>query len=261
MASPICWVLRLAAQVLGQVFGFGDDFVDRRLHQAGGGGGFGVVVLAAEPAQQHLRRHDHGIGIGDVAAGDVGRRAVRRLRHRLLLADAEPGRQAQAADQACADVGQDVAELVGRHHHVVLLRRHHEFHRDGVDHRLFEGDVRIFARDLAAFLGEHAAGQPIDRLLVRGGHLLALARARDLEGLARDAVRSLARDHAHGDGDVVVRPEFRRARHHRFGIEHAFGQFAQENDVDVLVDRLHARIGARRPDGAEQFVSSCAPAA
>ena len=106
-------------------------------------------------------------------ARDVGRRAVRGLRHRLLLADAEAGRQAEAADQAGADIGEDVAELVGGHHDVVLLRRHHELHRDGVDHALIEGDVGIVFGDLAAFLREHAAGQPVHRLLVRGGHLLA----------------------------------------------------------------------------------------
>ena len=78
----------------------------------GGGSRFRLVMLAAEPSQQHLARHDHGIGIGDVAAGDVRRRAVGRLRHRLALADAEPGREPQAADEPGADVGQDVAELV-----------------------------------------------------------------------------------------------------------------------------------------------------
>ena len=215
---------------------------------------FGSLCLRPRKGHQHLPRRDHGIGIGDVAAGDVGRRAVRGLRHRLALADAEAGRQAQPADQSGADVGEDVAELIAGHHHVVLLRRHHQLHRDGVDHRFFEFHVGIVARDLAAFLGEHAAGEPIDRLLVRGGHLLARPRARDLERFARDPVRALARDHAHGDGDVVVRPELRRARHHRFGIEHALGQFAQEHDVDVLVDRRHARIGARRADGGEQLV-------
>ena len=99
-------------------------------------------------------------------------------------------REAQPADQTGADIGQDVAELVGRDDHVELLRRHDELHRDGVDQHFLEFDIRIFLRHLAAFLGEHAAGQPVDRLLVRRGHLLAPARARDLEGLARHPLAS-----------------------------------------------------------------------
>jgi hypothetical protein len=58
---------------------------------------------------------------------------------------------------------------------------------ESINH-LFEGHIGIIARDLAAFLGEHTAGQAIDRLLVGGGHLLALARASDLEGFPRHAV-------------------------------------------------------------------------
>ena len=40
----------------------------------------------------------------------------------------DPARD-QAADHSGADVGQDVAELVGRDHHIELLRRHHQLHR------------------------------------------------------------------------------------------------------------------------------------
>ena len=39
------------------------------------------------------------------------------------------------------DVGQNVAELVGGDHHVELLRRAYELHRDRIDHHLLEGDV------------------------------------------------------------------------------------------------------------------------
>src|SRR5690606_39077681 len=45
-----------------------------------------VAMLAAEPLQQHLARHDDGVRIGDTSAGDVGRRAVGGLRHCLPLA-------------------------------------------------------------------------------------------------------------------------------------------------------------------------------
>src|SRR5262245_36253739 len=128
-------------------------------------------------------------------------------------------------------------------------------------HHLLERHVRILARDLAAFLGEHAAGEPIDRLLVRGRDLLAFTGAGDLEGFARDAVRSFARDHAHGDRDVVVGPELRQPGDDRFGIEHSLGELAQEPDVHVHVDRWNR--GRARAQGAPPRTgrTSCAPAA
>ena len=213
----------------------------------------GLVVPAPEPGKQHLSGHDHRIGIRDIAPGDIRGGAVGRLRHRLPLADAQAGSEPQPAHQARADVGEDVAELVGGDDHVVLLRRHHQLHRDGVYHRLFEFHVRVFARHLAAFLGEHAAGEPVDRLLVRGGHLLSRSRTRDLEGFARDAARALARDHPGRDRDLVVRPEFRRAGDYRFGVEHPFGELAHEHDVHILVDRSQTGVGARGPHRGEEL--------
>ena len=41
----------------------------------------------------------------------------------------------------------------------------------------------------------------------------------------------------YGWRDVVVRPEFGKARNHGLGIQHALRQFAEERDVDVLVHR------------------------
>ena len=221
MASPISVVPALPPRSAVRCLALGDHFLHGREDALRRRRRFRLGVLAAKPGEQHLPGHDHGIGIGDVAPGDVGRRAVGRLRHRLVLADAQPRREAESAGETCANVGENVAKLVCRDHHVELLRRHHELHRDGVDQDFFEFDVRILARELAAFLGEHAAGETIDRLLVRRGDLLARPRACDLECLARDPARALPCDHAHGDGDVVVGAEFRRAGDHCLGIEHA----------------------------------------
>ncbi len=244
---------RLSAEVARQVLSRGDHLADRGMDAIGGGGCLRCVVLAAEPGQQHLPRDNHGVGIRNVAAGDVGCRAMGRLRHRLPLAHAQSRRQPEATDQPGADVGEDVAELVGGHHHIEMLRRHHELHRDRVDHHLLERNIGIFARDFAALLREHAAGKAIDRLLVRGGHLLARTGAGDLERLARDPVRALAGDHPHGDGDVVVGAELRQARDHGLGIEHAFGELAQEHDIHVLVDRRDRGVRERWPRCREQI--------
>jgi hypothetical protein len=77
--------------------------------------------------------------------------------------------------------------------------------------------------------------------------------AGDFEGFAGDAVRSFARDHAHGDGDVVVGPKLRQAGDDRFGIEQAFGELAQKHDVYVLVDGWNRGVGERRAHRRKQI--------
>ena len=214
-----------------------------------------LLVPAPEPGEQHLARHDHGVGIGDVAARNVGCRAVGRLRHGLTLPHAQTRRKAEPADEPGANVREDVAELVRRHDDVELLRRGDELHGDGVDHHLLECHVGIVARHLAAFLREHAAGEAIDGLLVRGSDLLSRSGAGDLERFARNAVGPLAGDHPHCDRDVVVGAEFGKACDDRLGIKHSLRELAQEYDVHVLVDGGNAGMGERRPHRGEKIES------
>jgi hypothetical protein len=75
------------------------------------------VVEHLRGAQQQRAR------IGDALAGDVRRRAMHRFEDRRFGADVGARRQAQAADQARAQVGDDVAEQVGGDDDVELLRR------------------------------------------------------------------------------------------------------------------------------------------
>ena len=75
-----------------------------------------------------------------------GRRAVDRLEHagiRPLRVDVGAGRQAQAAGDDGAQVGQDVAEQVARHHHVERLRPAHEVHRRRVHQQFARFHVGI----------------------------------------------------------------------------------------------------------------------
>ena len=57
------------------------------------------------------------------------------------LAEVRAGREAEAADQAGAEVGDDVAVEVRQHEHVVLLGPLHELHREVVDDAVVELDV------------------------------------------------------------------------------------------------------------------------
>src|SRR5450759_3168520 len=233
----------LAAQICGQLLRFRDHLLHRCVNQFRRFNRLRLVAFAAQPLEQHLARHDHRVRIGDVPARDIRRRAVRRLRHRMTLAHAQPRREPQTSDDSRAFVGQDVAELVGRHHHVELLRVHHELHRKTVDQHFIELAVGELLRHLAALLGKHAADQPVDRPLVHAGHLLAAARACNLKRFARDAIGAAARDHARADRDLVVRPELAAARDYGTARLHPFAYFAQKHDIDVFVQR--GQIGIR----------------
>src|SRR5450759_431833 len=243
----------LAAEIRGQLLCFRDHLVHRCVNQFRRFSRLRLVALAAQPLEQHLARHDHRVRIGDVLARDVRRRAVRRLRHRLTLAHAQPRREPQTSDDSRAFVGQDVAELVGRHHHVELLRVHHELHRKTVDQHFIELAVGELLRHLAALLGKHAADQTVDRFLVHAGHFLAAARACNFKRFTRDAIGAVARDHARADRDLVVRPELAIARHYGVGRLHALGHLAQEHDIHSLVHRLEVRIRLHRLDAREEI--------
>src|SRR5438128_436436 len=82
---------------------------------------------------------------------------------------------------ACAIGREDIAELVRRDDHVVLLRLHHQLHGHAVDEHFFEFTIRKLLRDFATFFRKHPAHQAIHRLLVHRRNLLAPARSRDLE--------------------------------------------------------------------------------
>ena len=106
----------------------------------GGAGEFVVVAPLAEPGQQHGRRADQRGRIGDVLAGDVGRRAVLGLRHRVLAAGVERSRQPETAGDFARLVGQNVAVHVGGYDDVELAGVTHQQRRHGVDDALFVSD-------------------------------------------------------------------------------------------------------------------------
>ena len=110
-----------------------------------------LVVLAplAEPGQQHRRRADQRGRIGDVLAGDVGRRAVLGLRHRVLGAGIERGGKPETAGNLARLVGENVAIHIGGDDDVELTGVAHQERRHGVDDALFVFDLRIFRRHRA----------------------------------------------------------------------------------------------------------------
>ena len=138
-----------------------------------------------QPQQQRRREHERE-RVGDVLAGDVRRRAVRRLRHRVPSPGIERAAEAEAAGQFGRQVGQDVAEHVGRDHDVEAPRRAHHMRHHRIDDELVERDPR---GSPAPTSRQHSRNMPSPSLST-----LALCTARhpppapprELEGRARD---------------------------------------------------------------------------
>ena len=225
-----------------------DDFLHRAIHQRRGFNRCHIIALAAQPLQQHLPRHNQRIRIGNIFAGDIRCGAVRGLRHGLCFAAHQPRRKPQAADDARTQIGEDVAELIGCHHHIELQRVHGHFHREAIHQHFVEFHLGKFFRHLAAFLGKHAAHQPVGRLFMHRSHQFHLARARNLKRRARHTIRALARHHTRADGYFIIGPELAGTGHHGIARLKTFGHFAQKNDINVLVYRRNIRIRFHRLD-------------
>ena len=120
---------RRAAEIGRLHLPLGEDLLDGARHR--------VVRVALPEVIEHQRAGpDRGDRIGDALAGDVGRRAVDRLEHRRvrpLRVDVGAGRDAEAARDRRAEVGQDVAEQVRRDDHVERLRVRDHARRQRVD--------------------------------------------------------------------------------------------------------------------------------
>ena len=136
-------VVAVGFQVVGDVLAFGDD-VGHGLFQAVGGVDF------AQVAQHQHAGEDQGGRVDLVLPLVLRGAAVRGFEHRAVGADVLARRDAQAADQAGAQIAEDVAVQVRQHEHVVQLGLLHELHAHVVDDAVLELDVRIFLGDLRA---------------------------------------------------------------------------------------------------------------
>ena len=128
-----------AAEVVGGVAALGDHVAHRRLDPLGG-------RLLAEVAQHQDARQDQRGRVRLVLAGVLGRRAVDRLEHRRLDPDVGAGRDAQAADEARAQVAHDVAVQVRQDQHVVQVRLLDQLHAHVVDDAVLELDPALVVR-------------------------------------------------------------------------------------------------------------------
>ena len=106
-----------------------------------------AALALADVAQHQEGRQQQRRRVGEVPAGDVGRRAVHRLEHRRRRRPCWRCRTTpEAADQPGAQVREDVAVEVRQQQHVELLGRHHQVHAGRVDDPLVVLDVGVVAR-------------------------------------------------------------------------------------------------------------------
>ncbi|HVM68664.1 MAG TPA: isocitrate/isopropylmalate family dehydrogenase, partial [Gaiellaceae bacterium] len=215
-----------------------------------------VARDVAEVAKhQHPREH-HRHRVHLVLPGVLRRGAVGRLEHGDVGAEVRAGREAEAADQASGEVGDDVAVEVRQHEHVVLLRPLHELHREVVDDPVLELDVGVLLRDVARDVKEEPVRELHDVRLVHGRDLAAAVAARVIEGELDDLPCARLGDRLDRDPGVAADvPVAARGEpvEQLVGVLGALleldagvqvlGVLAHDDEVDVLVARADARVG------------------
>src|SRR6266540_7322716 len=136
--------------VLGDALSLGDDLGDGSLEAVGRL--HLVEVTEHEDAGEH---HRHRVRL--VLACVLGRRAMCGLEDRGLGAEVGARRDAEPADEARAEVGDDVPVQIREDEDVVLLRPLDELHAEVVDNSVLELDVGV----LLGYLAGDVQPQPV----------------------------------------------------------------------------------------------------
>ena len=228
--------LGLAAQITSEGLALGESVEDGRLDAVG-------VVGQAHVPQHHDGAEKQGGGVGEALAGDVGGGAVDGLEDGALVADVARGGETEAANQAGAHVGQDIAVEVGHDQDLVVVRV-------GVGDHLEAGVVEQLGVELNAgeVLGDslgHVEEETVRHLhdggLVHDADLGAADRLGVLEGVSQHALASLAGDeldalHDTVDNDVLDARVF------------TLGVLADQDSVDIVVGGL---VASNRAAGSQ----------
>src|SRR3989442_1998658 len=198
-----------------------------RFVDAQSGGAFAEML-----EHQHGAHEERG-GIGQTVSGDVRRGAVNGLKHGDLIADVRAGNYAEAADKARGKIAHHVAVEVGQEEKVELLRIEHHLHAGVVHDQFLVLDGGMFLRDSADGLEKQPVAHLHDIGLVNGVDFLAPAASRVFKGESGDA-----RGGALGD-DLQAFHDAGNDFMLEAGVE-VLGVFAHDDDVHVLITRLHA---------------------
>ena len=157
------------------------------------------------------------------------------------LADIAAGRNAQPADQARAEIADDVAVEVRKHHHIEAPRIYDKLHAAVVDDDFLVLQLRIFLGHLAAAVQEKSVAPFHDIRLVDRGDFAAVLRRGIVERRLGNSYRRSPRDDFERLDDAG----------HDLMLESgvlAFSVLANHDDVDVIVARLQSRDASARPE-------------
>src|SRR5690606_19941207 len=185
-------------------------------------------LVPADVTEHHLGGQDQRAGVRPVLAGDVRRRAVRRLEYAVTVADIPAWRDADAADLRRERIRNVVAVQVQRRDHVVILRIQNDLLQEIVGDHVLDDDLsagrgilerepraavdlaraELLARHLVTPVTERALRVLHDVALVHERHGAAVVAHGVLERLADEALRALAGDgldadpRARGEADL-----------------------------------------------------------
>lgn len=199
-------------------------------------------------SQHHDGAEKERGGVGQLLAGNIGRRAVDGLEDGALVANVARGGQTKTANETSAHIGQNVSVQVGHDEDLVVVGNGVGDHLQArvVQQLSVELDVGELLGDLAGGAQEEAVGHLHDGGLVHGADLVAANVAGVLEGIAQDALRGVAGDELDALDDAVD-DNVLNAR------VLALGVLADQDRVDVVVGRLVAGNGPAGPDVGEEI--------
>ena len=149
-----------------------------------------------------------------------------------------------------AEIRQDVAEEIRRHHHVEAFRKTHEVRSEDVDVELVVADLRVAGGDRFHSLVPVRHGDRYAIRLGRRSQVAARPLRRQLEGEAHDAVDADARHHRLLDRELALGALEHAAADRRVL---ALSVLAHDHEVD-FARRARAAVGThqRRADARHQ---------
>ena len=204
--------------------------IDRRLDDARRGRKGGVIVAPAQPVDQHGGGQDKRGRVGLVAARNVRRRSVLRLRHAVALAEVDRRGETEAPRQLRRFIGQDVAEHVRRRDDVEARGVADEQCGHRVHQLFVVGDARVHLRGRAHLAQEQPFGDAEHVGFVHGGDVPA-PRGGQLERGVRDARRGEGGDLPDREREIRRRHQLAAAAMHvAVGVE-AFGVLANDDEI------------------------------
>ena len=91
-----------------------------------------------------------------VLSGNIRSTSVNGFEHCVVGTDVAGRNEAEAADQAAAEIGKNVAVEVLHYHHIKLVRVHDELHAGVVDDLVVCLDLRVILCDFTEDSEEHS---------------------------------------------------------------------------------------------------------